>query len=213
MTGSARQADAGVEQAVAPLIAESELMSLPDSTTFESASGGLPSTDSTLLSNCSALHTSSTGGDVIAAGNPFESSVVVPPNTAYIDIDHARFFFAHISSSCRGIFSPRVQPSISATARMNRAASATPRLVEPARVFARLPTVMQATGLGRSTIYRLVASGGFPPPVHLGPRAVAWRWSDHRSMGRFTSSRFALIVDLCAALRVQGGRSPAPANP
>jgi predicted DNA-binding transcriptional regulator AlpA len=33
---------------------------------------------------------------------------------------------------------------------------------------------MQATGLGRSTIYRLVARGA----VHLGPRAVAWRWSD-----------------------------------
>ena len=46
------------------------------------------------------------------------------------------------------------------------------------RLFARLPTVMQATGLGRSTIYRLVASGAFPPPVHLGPRAVAWRWAD-----------------------------------
>ena len=45
-------------------------------------------------------------------------------------------------------------------------------------MFARLPTVIQATGLGRSTIYRLVASGAFPPPVHLRPRAVAWRWSD-----------------------------------
>jgi predicted DNA-binding transcriptional regulator AlpA len=36
------------------------------------------------------------------------------------------------------------------------------------RVFARLPTEMQATGLGRSTIYRLVAGGAFPAPVHLG---------------------------------------------
>ena len=36
------------------------------------------------------------------------------------------------------------------------------------RVFARLSTVMQATGLGRSTIYHLVASGAFPAPVHLG---------------------------------------------
>jgi prophage regulatory protein len=46
------------------------------------------------------------------------------------------------------------------------------------RLFARLPTVMQATGLGRSTIYRLMAEGTFPMPVHLGPRAVGWRWSD-----------------------------------
>ena len=56
------------------------------------------------------------------------------------------------------------------------------------RVFARLPTVMQATGLGRSTIYRLVASGAFPAPVHLGPRAVAWRWSD---LDRWSESRGA----------------------
>ena len=49
---------------------------------------------------------------------------------------------------------------------------------ESPRLFARLPTVIAATGLGRSTIYRLIASGTFPPPVHLGPRAVAWRWTD-----------------------------------
>jgi len=61
---------------------------------------------------------------------------------------------------------------------MNRLAPTTRGTAEPARLFARLPTVMQATGLGRSTIYRLVASGAFPRPVHLGPRAVAWRWSD-----------------------------------
>lgn len=61
---------------------------------------------------------------------------------------------------------------------MNRIVSNYHVTAEPARLFARLPTVMQATGLGRSTIYRLVASGAFPRPVHLGPRAVAWRWSD-----------------------------------
>ena len=63
--------------------------------------------------------------------------------------------------------------------RMNRLASTSRgTAAEPARLFARLPTVIQATGLGRSTIYRLVASGEFPRPVHLGPRAIAWRWSD-----------------------------------
>ena len=31
------------------------------------------------------------------------------------------------------------------------------------------------TGLGRSSLYRMVRSGEFPPPVHLGQRAVAWR--------------------------------------
>ena len=61
---------------------------------------------------------------------------------------------------------------------MNRLALTTQLSVTPTRIFARLPAVIQATGLGRSTIYRLVATGVFPPPVHLGPRAVAWRWSD-----------------------------------
>ena len=49
---------------------------------------------------------------------------------------------------------------------------------ESLRVLARLPTVLKMTGLGRSTIYRWVADGSFPAPVRLGPRAVAWRWSD-----------------------------------
>ncbi len=45
-------------------------------------------------------------------------------------------------------------------------------------VFLRMPTVMRMTGLGRSTIYRLIADRKFPSPVRLGPRAVAWRRSD-----------------------------------
>jgi prophage regulatory protein len=55
-------------------------------------------------------------------------------------------------------------------------------------VFLRMPTVMRITGLGRSTIYRLIADQKFPSPVRLGPRAVAWRrtdldqWSDARSV-------------------------------
>ena len=38
----------------------------------------------------------------------------------------------------------------------------------------RLPDVVRATGLGRSTIYAKVAAGEFPAPVKLGARAVAW---------------------------------------
>ncbi len=44
--------------------------------------------------------------------------------------------------------------------------------------FMRLPSVIRWTGLGRSTIYRLVAEQKFPPPVQLGARAVAWRRAD-----------------------------------
>jgi prophage regulatory protein len=62
---------------------------------------------------------------------------------------------------------------------------------EPPRLLARLPTVLQVTGLGRSTIYRLVAHGSFPRPVRVGLRAVAWRWSDldQWSQTRPTDSR------------------------
>lgn len=45
-------------------------------------------------------------------------------------------------------------------------------------IFLRMPNVMRMTGLGRSTIYRLIADHKFPSPVHLGPRAVAWRRAD-----------------------------------
>ena len=57
---------------------------------------------------------------------------------------------------------------------------------EPQRLLARLPTVIKLTGLGRSTIYRWIAEGTFPLPERLGPRAVAWRWSD---LERWTQSR------------------------
>ncbi len=45
-------------------------------------------------------------------------------------------------------------------------------------MFFRLPAVLLMTGLGRSTIYRLVAQDKFPAPVRLAERAVAWRRDD-----------------------------------
>jgi prophage regulatory protein len=77
-----------------------------------------------------------------------------------------------------GVIASTLQQTSGSTTPMNRLASTTRSDVEPGRLFARLPAVIQATGLGRSTIYRLVANGAFPRPVHLGPRAIAWRWSD-----------------------------------
>lgn len=46
------------------------------------------------------------------------------------------------------------------------------------RLFARMSTVRRLTGLGRSTIYRLIAEDKFPAQVRIGTRAVGWRWSD-----------------------------------
>jgi prophage regulatory protein len=45
------------------------------------------------------------------------------------------------------------------------------------RIFRR-PDVEAIVGLGRSTIYDLMARGLFPRPVRLGDRAVGWRESD-----------------------------------
>lgn len=55
-------------------------------------------------------------------------------------------------------------------------------------VFLRIAGVMRMTGLGRSTIYRLMAEDKFPSPVRLAKRAVAWRridleqWSAERPL-------------------------------
>jgi prophage regulatory protein len=57
---------------------------------------------------------------------------------------------------------------------------------DAAPLFLRMRAVLRMTGLGRSTIYRLVADNKFPSPVRLGQRAVAWRrvdverWSEAR---------------------------------
>ena len=57
---------------------------------------------------------------------------------------------------------------------------------DPASPFLRLPAVMKLTGLGRSTIYRLVADNRFPCPVRIASRAVAWRRTD---LDRWSESR------------------------
>lgn len=44
----------------------------------------------------------------------------------------------------------------------------------PGRVLLRLPAVRRKTGLGRSTIYRLMADKRFPPAIKLGPATSAW---------------------------------------
>ena len=56
----------------------------------------------------------------------------------------------------------------------------------PTALFIRMAVVMRMTGLGRSTIYRLMAEDKFPSPVRLAKRAIAWRridlerWSEGR---------------------------------
>jgi prophage regulatory protein len=59
-------------------------------------------------------------------------------------------------------------------------------------LFLRLPTVVKRTGLGRSTIYRLIAEHQFPPQLRLAGRAVGWRSSD---VQRWAESRTAGASD------------------
>lgn len=47
-------------------------------------------------------------------------------------------------------------------------------LALPSEGLAKLPAVMNATGLSRSTLYARVKLGEFPAPVKLGERSVAW---------------------------------------
>lgn len=42
----------------------------------------------------------------------------------------------------------------------------------------RLVVVLARTGLARSTLYSLIATGDFPRQVKLSKRAVGWRESD-----------------------------------
>lgn len=59
-----------------------------------------------------------------------------------------------------------------------------PAPVDPPSVaFVRMPEVVRMTGLGRSTIYRLMAGDQFPLPVRLATRAVAWRRIDLEQWG------------------------------
>jgi prophage regulatory protein len=62
-----------------------------------------------------------------------------------------------------------------------------PPAVEPQlAVFVRMAAVVRMTGLGRSTIYRLMAEDKFPSPVRLAKRAIAWRRID---LDRWSAAR------------------------
>ncbi|ABM61932.1 helix-turn-helix transcriptional regulator [Halorhodospira halophila] len=50
--------------------------------------------------------------------------------------------------------------------------------IKPNERLLRINSVIKRVGLGRSTIYKKVKEGGFPKPIKLGERAIAWRESD-----------------------------------
>jgi prophage regulatory protein len=38
----------------------------------------------------------------------------------------------------------------------------------------RMPELVRLVGVSRSTLFRWIRAGHFPPPLVLGPRAVGW---------------------------------------
>lgn len=54
----------------------------------------------------------------------------------------------------------------------------------------RLPAVLDRVGVSRASLYRMIAAGEFPAPVHLSARSVAWpeadvsEWIEARIAGR-----------------------------
>jgi len=52
----------------------------------------------------------------------------------------------------------------------------------PPEGYARLPQVLAAIPVSRSTWWAGVKSGRYPKPVKLGPRTTAWRVSDIRAL-------------------------------
>jgi prophage regulatory protein len=62
-------------------------------------------------------------------------------------------------------------------------------------IFLRLPEVKTITGLSKSALYALIREKGFPSPIHIGPRSVAWVRSE---------------VKLWAAERVRTSRLASP---
>ena len=68
---------------------------------------------------------------------------------------------------------------------------------EAAPVILRMARVKTMTGLGRSTIYRLMSMQLFPSAVRLGPRAVGWRLSE---ITEWNAARPAVIHRKSAAV-------------
>jgi prophage regulatory protein len=49
---------------------------------------------------------------------------------------------------------------------------------DPGLRMLRLSSVLERTGLSRSTLYRKIAQGTFPNQVHISERCVGWREHD-----------------------------------
>jgi prophage regulatory protein len=66
-------------------------------------------------------------------------------------------------------------------------------MIEPVERILRIRTVLERTGLTRSTLYRKIQAGSFPKQIHLSERCAGWRESEVRAWMR--NPRFYSIED------------------
>jgi prophage regulatory protein len=60
--------------------------------------------------------------------------------------------------------------------------------------FLRIGSVLDRTGLSRTTLYRKIAEGSFPKQIRISERCTAWREADvdkwvHEALFRFVESK------------------------
>jgi len=92
----------------------------------------------------------------------------------------------------------------------------TPHLTTAAPAFFRIADVMRITALSRATVYRRIADGIFPPPVHLGGRACGWTpaalqaWIDDPGGYRTPRAPHDDMPTGCPRHQGRGGRQQSP---
>jgi prophage regulatory protein len=133
------------------------------------------------------------GSDVVALVKSTEVSIAkllarVPPTTQ-ASMEYSRRPDRPVARQ-RAMKATRISSTVANAASGSLAAALhnparMPLTSNPARpAFYRLRDIVRISALSRSTIYRRIADGRFPPPVHLGGRASGWpsealqRWID-----------------------------------
>lgn len=85
-----------------------------------------------------------------------------------------------------------------------------------APAFFRIADVMRITALSRATVYRRIADGIFPAPVHLGGRACGWTpkalqaWIDDPGGYQASDDKIAGTKTQPSELTARAGRSQRP---
>ena len=85
----------------------------------------------------------------------------------------------------------------------------------PPATILRLPQVKTRTGIGTTSIHKLIAAGTFPKPVPLIGRSVGWLSSeiDEWILQRVAESRAGLRRDVITSRHAKEQGAAAPASP